>query len=391
MLRQRLRLLEELLSKAMESGDVLAQIQEPILETQVSFKRNLDKVYEKTWDLEQTYRTLGEMMRSASAGISQELELYLLNMSTEDLVKSQALSGQLRHFVLDRADALKKDEAFTAIIAPGGASSPESIEILGKLAERAGLVLFTDIPDLANLDKIKEFLSVDLGNPSGDKPYLNHVALFANYPRIAHARDGELGDEFGMYLPPTAFVVGRYYNNAVSGNLVDSIAGLKDNFKNATGTRVFINQTKSADAQFADKFHVNPVINEGHDKHRGAVAFGHKTLCNKDGTCVYPITYTKTFIGRCIAHRLALFMFKKIDDFARSRIEDVLQDFLNLCVDRGWITYGSVSVVENKHSDSAFDVILKLQFAKYADTFNLQISAELQRSGQITSGNINEV
>ncbi|MBK6899937.1 MAG: hypothetical protein IPH09_11930, partial [bacterium] len=246
-LRQRLRLLEELLSKAMESGDVLAQIQEPILETQVSFKRNLDKVYEKTWDLEQTYRTLGEMMRSASAGISQELELYLLNMATEDLVKSQALSGQLRHFVLDRADALKKDEAFTAIIAPGGATCPESVEILGKLAERAGLVLFTDIPDLANLDKIKEFLSVDLGNPSGDKPYLNHVALFANYPRIAHARDGELGDEFGMYLPPTAFVVGRYYNNAVSGNLVDSIAGLKDNFKNATGTRVFINQTKSAD------------------------------------------------------------------------------------------------------------------------------------------------
>jgi len=336
LLRQRLQLWIEHLSKEAPIDEIRKDLSEASAKFEENLKKNMKKVHEASRELETTYRAIDKFFANAQQEPDEKVNAWFANASAEELAdpddpeKFEALSKAVAE--LYREWSIK--QCFSMACIPGYLGSVENID---RFARQLGLPnklhIMTDMPNFETFEELMDMLDdPSFESLAGIDSHKQYASVFANYLLARNANDYEDDD---MWIPPSASVAGKMYQGDITVGMQQPMAGFKyGKINDAKYIRFKANQP---DASKINEKGINPIVNfEG-----TAVAMGASTLFTKDTFNVYSIRRTYDYVYKTLRNYLNKQTFsvidqkfidtmrKDIDTFMRaiSGGDNILQDF----------------------------------------------------------------
>lgn len=336
LLRQRLQIWVENLSKDAPLDDIRKDLSAASAKYEENLTKNMKKVHEASRELETTYRAIDKFFGNAQQEADEKVNAWFANVSAEELADpdDQEKFETLSKAVADLYREWSIKQCFAMACIPGYLGSVENIDRFARMLGMPNkLQILTDLPNFETFEELMDMLDdPSFESLSGIDSYKQYASVFANYLLARNSNDYEDED---MWIPPSAAVAGKMYQGDTTIGMQQPMAGFKHGkINDAKYIRFKANQP---DASKINEKGINPIVNfEG-----AAVAMGASTLFTKDTFNVYSIRRTYDYVYKTLRNYLNKQTFsvidqkfidtmrKDIDTFMRaiSGGDNILQDF----------------------------------------------------------------
>jgi hypothetical protein len=308
LLADRLKIWIEQLSAGDSVDDIRKGANEKATQLEGNLESNMKKVHKACRQLEETYRAIDKFFSNAQAEPDDKISAWFANVSGEELVDPddkekfeqvcKAVSDEFREWGIKRC--------FAMCVIPGYLGSFENIDTVARqLCLPNKVHLLTDMPNFESFEEIMEFLDdPSMDGLAGIDDFKQYASVYANWLMAREANEYEDED---MWVPPSAAVAGKVYQNDDSVGIQQPAAGFKyGKINDAQYVRFRANQVNAT--KINDKG-VNPVVSfEGQP-----VAMGSSTLSKKETFNVYSIRRTYDYVYKTLRNYLNKQTFNVID------------------------------------------------------------------------------
>lgn len=206
-LKERLKKWHTLLSKSGNLEEMVTTAQEEVNKSEELLNKNIKTALDETKELEKAYRTMNLFFKNA--GVEKIKNLTILNAGLKDL--SNPDFEQFRTAVKNRLKwaygTLGKKDNYSLMVVPGYLGSNAVLTEWTNMARENKVMLLTDFRDLSDHEAVidlyddSEYQDVDKTN----------VIMTCNW-LVGRKPLSEVGEEEGIYIPPSAALAGKIYN-----------------------------------------------------------------------------------------------------------------------------------------------------------------------------------
>jgi len=276
---------------------------------------NLTDIFEKTRDLEKSYRSMDLFFRNAET--ENIGNLFFINMPTDEF-RSQDNANlreeMTKHFD-QNFDRFSLEDNYSLLVIPGFLG--ENLEYWSKVASKYRITLVTDFEDKFEFADIQD----DGNTMAGDDKHLANALVTCNYGIIRKKIDGIENDD--LAIPLSVVLSGKMYN----GNGIQPSAGKKfGKLDGVLGTRINLLRTEATEI---DQMGMVPVIFE---KSWGTVAMSDTTLCadsaDPDMRAI-GVVRAKDWIAKVLLDYFNGLAFENFNAELREEIKEALNNFFN--------------------------------------------------------------
>lgn len=319
-LAQNLELWITLLNSQDQVTDIVETCKQEAANVDKVLKKNLKKAFEKTNNLERSYRAVALFFANAE---SNEVEyLSVLNADKNQLQDSESkffklVSGELTKFY----DRLNLKNNYSMLVIPGYLGSKQAVDIWGKIAHKNKVMLVTDFKDRPDFKMLKE--SLEKESLSGGDAHLSNVLMTCNWI-VGRNKYEEIGEEEELYVPPAAALAGKLYNT--DGIIISQGAAGKKygTINDAKGTR--LDMLKSEIASLIDLSTIPLVFEDNR-----VMAFSNKSLFNGQpiGLQEYSIVRVFDWIGKVFMNFFNDVAFQNWNSSLKRQLKEEVTKFLD--------------------------------------------------------------
>ena len=379
-LKARLELWKMLVSGAASFEDLQANAIKQFDDVSKLRKDNLTKAVSTIHDLEKSYRTIASFFTNAEKAKGAKVEnIHFMNVQLNQIAdtNSPQFLDAIREELEAHYDKLDLNDAYSLLVVPGFLGSNQKLNMVAEVAEANKVMLVTDIEDVENMEEAIDFLEkYKLTSPDIFKAYCcltcNYIAARPGYPEI---------DEPAMFIPPSAALAGKMYNNPIE----QVSAGVKfGRIREAEGVRFKLK--KSETGKLVDQS-IIPVL---HD-YEGPMFFNDRTACTADnpGWRIYSVVRTFDFISRTLKDLLGRFVFQNITPDMENSIRTLIGEFLNRNKGHNRLieNYGDIQLIKDPNDVTKLSVKVPITPWFPAEEFELVLDG---RDGQGGSKDWNE-
>ena len=206
-LKERLKEWKELLSSNESIEDMIDKAQVKLDQSKELLNKNVKKALEDTKDLERAYRAMNLFFKNSRT--DRINNLTILNASMKDL--SNLDNDQFRNAVKEELvwafGTLGKSDNYSFVVVPGFLGGNAVVKEWSRMARENKALLLTDFRDLSDHETVLSLFE-DEGYPDLDK---TNIVMFCNW-LVGRSADEEVGEEDGVFVPPSAAVAGKMYD-----------------------------------------------------------------------------------------------------------------------------------------------------------------------------------
>jgi len=373
-LKARLELWKMLVSGAASLEDLQANAVKQHDDVSKLKKDNLTNAVASIRDLEKSYRTIASFFTNAEKAKGAKVEnIHFMNVQLNQITDANSLQflNAIREELEAHYDKLDLNDAYSLLVVPGFLGSNQKLNMVAEVAEANKVMLVTDIDDVENIEEAIDFLEkYKLTSPDLFKAYCcltcNYIAARPGYPEI---------DEPAMFIPPSAALAGKLYNNPIeqvsAGNKYGRI-------REAEGVRFPLK--KAEIGKLVDQ----SVIPAVHD-FEGPMFFNDRTTCTADnpGWRIYSVVRTFDFISRTLKDLLGRFVFQNITPDMEHSIRTLIGEFLdrNKGHNRLIENYGDIQLIKDPNDVTKLSVKVPITPWFPAEEFELVLDGRDGKGG----------
>jgi len=337
-------------------------------------KDNLTKAVASIRDLEKAYRTVASFFTNAEKAKGAKVEnIHFMNVQPNQIAdpNSPQFLNAIREELEAHYDKLDLNDAYSLLVVPGFLGSNQKLNMVAEVAEANKVMLITDIDDVENIEEAIDFLEkYKLTSPELFKAYCcltcNYIAGRPDYPEI---------DEPAMFIPPSAALAGKMYNNPIE----QVSAGVKfGRIRETEGVRFPLK--KAEIGKLVDQ----SVIPAVHD-YEGPMFFNDRTTCTADnpGWRIYSVVRTFDFISRTIKDLLGRFVFQNITPDMEESIRTLIADFLDRNKGHNHLieNYGDIVLIRDPNDVAKLSVKVPITPWFPAEEFELVLDGREGKDG----------
>ncbi len=320
-LKKRLRSWLKLLANAENVGDLIEVSQETSQQSEKLLNANVKVALDASKTLETNYRTVATFYQNA-AGDKPVKNVTLVNASMEQISDNdnprvrQMIGDELR----DKFDRLDLMNNYGMVVIPGFLGNKQMIDEWGRVAFENKAMLITDF---RNLDSPSTTMKLfQQGKFTGADDFKSNIMMTCNW-LVAREAVAEAGEKEPLYIPPSAGLAGRMYDN----NIGQVTAGKKyGTLRGISGTRYDI---RANDLSDLGDLGLVPFTYE----YGQVMAFSAKTLFNGANIGLQTNSVVRTFdwLTKSMMDYLNRMLFQNISTNMEMDINKEVSKFLDKC------------------------------------------------------------
>ncbi len=326
-----------------ESADKAKEMSTKVTEM---LNKNLRDAFDKTRDLEATYRQCDLFFRNAEEVSIRNL--FLVNMPLEEFTSaenSHLREGFKEHFDKN-FDRFSLEDNYSLFVIPGYLG--DNLNLWSKMASEYRMTLVTDYTDEIEFEDIED--KIEEKKIAGDDRYLANTLVTCNYAVVRKKNEGVEDDD--LYLPMSAPLAGKMY----SGNGIQPPAGKKHGkIDGVLGTRLALLRQH---VDKIDKMGMVPII---YEKEWGIVAMSDTTLANEStdpDLKAIGVVRAKDWIAKVLLDYFNTLTFQLYDGKLRGEIRGQLNKFFDKISGHGGLI--EEYTIDGPHKDPTNPQAVKL-------------------------------
>ena len=318
--RKQLKTELEALKELVSAGSITESIEKAKAKSEkISevLKKNLRQAFEKTKDLEASYRQIDLFFRNAEEESIRNL--FFINMPLEEFTSaenSHLREGLTQHFD-ENFDRFSLEDNYSLFVIPGYLGN--NLEYWSKMASKYRMTLVTDYSDELEFESIED--NIEENKIAGSERHLANTVVTCNYAVVRKKNEGIEEDDF--FLPMSVPLAGKMY----SSNGIQPPAGKRHGkIDGVLGTRLAFLR-KHVDK--IDKMGMVPII---YEKEWGTVAMSDTTLANESSDPdlkAIGVVRAKDWIAKVLLDYFNTLTFQIYNGRLRGEIKSELNKFFD--------------------------------------------------------------
>ena len=317
-LQKVLELWVDTLSSADDVMDMIEIADEKSKQATVVLKKNLKTALEETHELESSYRSVALFFKNTDQASVKNVSIVNAEMDQLSDLDNTRFFDYIREEIESQFDRLDLRDNYGLMVIPGYLGSKSVVDKWSKVAHENKVMLVTDFAHLDEPDDVMEmFESANLA--SGDM-YLSNTVMTCNW-LVGRAKEGELGEDEDLYVPPSGALAGKIYKTLMS----QVTAGKKHGgLSEVEGVRFDLRKSEIANLE---NMGLVPMVNE----YGKVMAFSAKTLFNGDniGLQTYSVVRVFDYVTKVLMDFLNRRAFENFNAKTRKEIQTQIVRFLD--------------------------------------------------------------
>lgn len=165
------------------------------------------KALEETKDLEKAYRTMDLFFRNAKQ--DKIKNITIMNASLEQLANPdfEQFRNAIKQKLIWAYGTVGKSDNYSLLVIPGYLGGNKELRPWTEMAKENKVMLLTDFRDLSDYESVVDMFDA-AGYPDIDKM---NVIMCCNW-LVGRKANVEVGEEEGIFLPPSAALAGKIYD-----------------------------------------------------------------------------------------------------------------------------------------------------------------------------------
>lgn len=299
--------LAEMISNAAEQTDKLKKL----------LAKNVKTALNATKELEQSYRTVALFYKNS--GSTKVKNVSIVNAELDQItdLDNTVFIDHIQNELKDNFDRLDLSRNYSLLILPGYLKSNAVLEKWAKIAHENKAMLITDFRNLEAPDDVMALF--EAAKHSGSDAYRSNVLMTCNW-LVGREKEGELGEEEHLFVPPSTALAGQLY----AGKISQPSAGYKyGGLSEVSNVRFDLRHMEISDLE---KLGLIPMVSE----FGKVMAFSSKTLFNGDnlGLQTYSVVRVFDWIAKSLCDYLNKMTFQNFNSKTKRAIEKQIIKFL---------------------------------------------------------------
>lgn len=313
-----LQLWAAILSSSENVMEMVESCEQSAQKAEETLTKNLAKAIEATKELETSYRSVALFFKNA--GSNKIKNITFMNADPEQLkdLDDTRFIDAIQEELVRNYDRLDLRDNYSLLIVPGYLGSNKVVEKWAKIAHENKVMLVTDFEHLDTPDDVMEMF--EAANLTGGDVYKSNVLMACNY-LVGRDKYKELGEEEGLYVPPSTALAGTIYQTLMS----QVAAGKKHgSLSEVDGVKFDLKKSEIANLE---KMGLIPMVNE----YGKVMAFSAKTLFNGDnlGLQTYSVVRVFDYVTKVLMDFLNRRAFENFNVKTRKEILSQIIRFLD--------------------------------------------------------------
>ena len=278
---------------------------------------NQSKGLEATRTLEQAYRTMAMFYKNA--GTTKVKDLTIVNADPDQItdLDNTTFFDYINDLLVDNFDRLDLSRNYSLLVLPGYLGKNAVLEKWAKAAHKNKVMMITDFRDLESPDDVMALF--ESAKHAGSDTYRANVIMTCNW-LLGREKEGDVGEEEDIYLPPSAALAGLLYATRISQ---PPAAYKHGGLSEVSGVHFDLRHSEISDLE---KLGLVPIVNE----FGKVMSYSAKTLFNGDdlGLKTYSVVRVFNWISKCLCDYLNRMAFQNFTVKTKKAIESQLISFL---------------------------------------------------------------